>query len=274
MSWGFVRGQAYNRRRDIHDRFGGQQQGGIITPAKHNVIFIMTGKRGAEFGYDDIHHEDGRIDYFGEGQKGDMQMGRGNRALASHGVDGKDVLWFEKSYPDRLITFRGEYVCAGWRHGRSRDVDGNDRQAIIFELHPLDRVVEAVTVPSVEVDTSTPIQRLRDLAYAAATVAVAVGEVTRTVYQRSADVRNYVLARAQGYCQGCNQSAPFNRADGTPYLEPHHIRRVCDGGLDDPRFVIALCPNCHRRVHAGADGKAFNTALLALMPTIERSAWV
>ena len=90
-----------------------------------------------------------------------------------------------------------------------------------------------------------------------------------TIYQRSRDIRNYVLARAIGHCEGCKSPAPFTRKDGTPYLEPHHIRRVSDGGPDDPAFVVALCPNCHRRVHAGADGETYNAHLLEEMTTIE-----
>jgi 5-methylcytosine-specific restriction protein A len=91
----------------------------------------------------------------------------------------------------------------------------------------------------------------------------------RNVYKRSEDVRNYVLARAKGRCQGCVAPAPFLRADGSPYLEPHHVRRVSDGGPDHPAFVIALCPNCHRRVHAGADGAQYNLKLAELLKAIE-----
>jgi len=81
--------------------------------------------------------------------------------------------------------------------------------------------------------------------------------------------RAYVLGRAGGNCEGCKTLAPFVRKDGSPYLEPHHIRRVSDGGPDDPAFVIALCPNCHRRVHAGVDGASYNATLLASMTLIE-----
>src|SRR6266403_1029622 len=88
-------------------------------------------------------------------------------------------------------------------------------------------------------------------------------------HQRSEDVRAYVLRRAKGCCEGCQTAAPFVRKDGSPYLEPHHIRRVSDGGPDDPAFVIALCPNCHRRVHAGRDGTSYNASLLATMTLIE-----
>lgn len=38
------------------------------------------------------------------------------------------------------------------------------------------------------------------------------------------------------------------------YVEPHHTRRLTDGGPDDFHHVIALCPTCHRRVHYGTDG--------------------
>jgi hypothetical protein len=44
-------------------------------------------------------------------------------------------------------------------------------------------------------------------------------------------------------------------------LEPHHTRRVSDGGLDHPSSVAGICPNCHRRVHHGRDGKQYNLAL-------------
>lgn len=270
MSWGYVLGESYVRRTDIHDRYGGQRQGGIITPSKHNVIFIMTGKRGAEFGYDDRFYDDGRIDYFGEGQIGNMKLTNGNRSIANHVADGKDLLWFEKAYPERRVTFRGEYVCSGWRPGRSKDRNGDDRDAIIFELHPLDRVVEVADATPVVSDLA----RLRELAMTAAAPSTAVGTATRTVYARSAEVKAYVLARANGICQGCGNPAPFHRPDGSPYLEPHHIRRASDGGPDDPRYVIALCPNCHRRVHAGKDGPAFNEHLLRLMQKIEPRVWV
>jgi hypothetical protein len=44
MSWGFEEGRVYNRRADIHAKFGGQQQGGIITHAQHPLVIIITGE--------------------------------------------------------------------------------------------------------------------------------------------------------------------------------------------------------------------------------------
>ena len=74
------------------------------------------------------------------------------------------------------------------------------------------------------------------------------------VRMRSRAVRFYVLQRANGKCEGCGATAPFTTMDGRPYLEPHHIRRLTDGGPDDPRWVAGICPNCHRRAHYSRDG--------------------
>ncbi|MDY7081344.1 MAG: HNH endonuclease [Halobacteria archaeon] len=45
-------------------------------------------------------------------------------------------------------------------------------------------------------------------------------------------------------------------------MEVHHLHRHSDGGVDHPDNVIALCPNCHRRVHYGKDGDSFNQKLI------------
>jgi 5-methylcytosine-specific restriction protein A len=267
MPLGFERGSAYNRRQDIHARFGGQQQSGIITPTGAPVIFIISGKRGLEYGYDDRQHADGLIEYFGEGQKGDMTLTGGNKAIADHLANGKTLLFFEKEYPARHIIFKDEMICQGWHFEDGPDIAGTTRKAIVFELRPLDSVVHIADENVSPAIGSLDVLRAR--AFAAAKPSVSSTTVTRSVYERSADVRDYVLARSKGSCEGCGVAAPFLRTNGTPYLEPHHIRRVSDGGPDDPRFVIALCPNCHRRVHFGTDGVGYNTTLLSKMKAVE-----
>ena len=41
------------RRQDLHAEYGGQEQQGISTPADSNLIFLITGKSGRAYGYDD-----------------------------------------------------------------------------------------------------------------------------------------------------------------------------------------------------------------------------
>jgi 5-methylcytosine-specific restriction protein A len=269
MGWGFEIGRVYNRRNDIHGRFGGQQQGGIITPSQHPVVIIITGEEGLEHGYADRYRPDGAFEYFGEGQVGDMQLQRGNRAIAEHSAFGTSLLLFRKT--DDGLRFEGEMVYEGHHVERAPDRTGTERNAIVFELRPLEAITEAVeteTEPS-----GISLHDLRERAFAtASTVLQPSTQGMRNVYQRSRDVRDYVLARANGNCEGCTSPAPFSRSDGKPYLEPHHLRRLSDGGPDHPAHVIALCPNCHRRVHFGADGQTYNATLIAAMSAIEPEA--
>ncbi|WP_414681082.1 HNH endonuclease [Longimicrobium sp.] len=88
-------------------------------------------------------------------------------------------------------------------------------------------------------------------------------------YSRSTVVKAYVLRRANGICEGCRAPAPFEGVKGAPYLEPHHIRRRADDGPDHPRWVVALCPNCHARVHHGVDGQEYNKFLAGSVEHLE-----
>ena len=92
----------------------------------------------------------------------------------------------------------------------------------------------------------------------------------KVVYRaRSAAIRLYVLRRANGICEGCDQPAPFRRPDGTDYLEPHHTTKLSDEGPDHPEKVIALCPNCHRHAHSGEDAIKFNARLIKKLTKLE-----
>jgi len=78
--------------------------------------------------------------------------------------------------------------------------------------------------------------------------------VTTEYYLRSRDVVAEVLLRAAGVCERCGLPAPFVRkSDNTPYLEVHHIIQLAAGGKDTVENAIALCPNCHRKSHYGAE---------------------
>jgi len=82
----------------------------------------------------------------------------------------------------------------------------------------------------------------------------------QTLYERSKTVRDYVLMRASGVCECCSKAAPFERADGSPYLSASHDR-LSDGGLDHPKHAAAICPNCHREIHIGMNGSEKNKSL-------------
>lgn len=69
------------------------------------------------------------------------------------------------------------------------------------------------------------------------------------VYYRDPYLKELVKRIAEGKCQYCGSDAPFNDKNGNPYLEEHHVERLADGGKDMIDNVVALCPNCHRKMH-------------------------
>lgn len=72
-----------------------------------------------------------------------------------------------------------------------------------------------------------------------------------TNYRRDPKVKAWVLINANGFCECCNDPAPFTTVEGEPFLEVHHLRRLADGGSDTVSNSLALCPNCHREMHYG-----------------------
>ncbi|GAW94380.1 NUDIX domain-containing protein [Calderihabitans maritimus] len=263
------------KRKDIHDLFGGQRQGGISTPSRYPVIFLFSSKRGKEFGYQDGWKDDGLYYYTGEGQVGDMTFTRGNLAIKNHLKDGKDLFLFETE--GDLRRFIGRMSLVGYEEVTIPDIKGNLRKGILFKLIPQDASIEPEPLPYPEKYEKPEKRSFHDLRQAAFNAIKADGNVADSreakarYYFRSNIIASYVRNRAYGFCEACGKFAPFNTTNGQPYLEPHHIRRRSDGGPDRPEFMIALCPNCHRKAHHGADQKKFNQALLQKAQWIERS---
>jgi 5-methylcytosine-specific restriction enzyme A len=78
--------------------------------------------------------------------------------------------------------------------------------------------------------------------------------VSITQFQRDASVKAWVLRQANGNCECCSRAAPFTTTDGSPFLEVHHVRQLAEQGSDTITNAVALCPNCHRELHYGANG--------------------
>ncbi len=272
----FEPGRVY-RRDELHHEWGGttqlQHQGGILTPREVPLIVVVTGAEGQPFGYDDYWADDGVFHYIGAGQVGDMEFVRGNLALRDHADAGEDLHLFEQVAGG--LRYVGQFVCAGYDERENvPDRNGNPRRAIVFELVALDEQLAAPDMASPAPAGGDPrwsmgLDELRGRASRSVGHEPSSTEAKRKVYQRSGDLKVYVLRRAGGACEGCEQAAPFVTRAGRPYLEPHHTRRLSDGGPDDYHHVIALCPTCHRRVHHADDGDDYNATLRSKLTTIE-----
>jgi 5-methylcytosine-specific restriction protein A len=105
---GFEVERTYNRRRDIHAKFGGQQRrhyNAIEAP----FMFAITGASGRQHGYEDRWEADGSLRYFGERQVGDMKWERGNTAIRDHAANGRELFLLEVNAGG--LQFRGPFNC-------------------------------------------------------------------------------------------------------------------------------------------------------------------
>jgi 5-methylcytosine-specific restriction protein A len=268
-----VRGTTYFRK-ELQARYGGQLQSGIWTPANFPVVFLFSGDSGKAYGYHD-DWQDGVFLYTGEGQNGPMKFTGGNKAIRDHRIDGKDLLLFKDLGKGKGVRYEGIFERASWQIVPRPDRKKEIRDAIVFSLVPVSTDAHAdlsIPIDPTEKAPTPPLSKLRSAAYAAVTEPpphVNPIEARRNWYRRSEAVKKYVLARANGKCESCDQPAPFKKKEGTPYLEPHHTHRLADEGPDHPMWVGALCPNCHRRIHSGEDGKDWNLRLQERLKLME-----
>lgn len=269
----FVLNREYSRRDDIHGIFGGQQQGGISTPNSHPYVFLFTGGPGTAYGYEDRWIDEDCFTYTGEGQVGDMEFVRGNRAIRDHLQNGKALLLFETTGKGGPVVFRGQFFCQSWEYFQGPDVEDNLRRSIRFHLIRLgtDRSGGRRNGSATAPNASKSFAELRGKALAVGTEPLNSDSkvASRNYHERSDLVREYVLARANGICELTGRPAPFFRKDGSPYLEVHHTRMVSDEGPDHPLYVGAIHPAVHREIHYGINGEQLNQELLQKIARIE-----
>lgn len=263
----FVVGKEYQRKTELHDLYGGQRQGGISTPKDQPFIFIITSSSGEKHGYSDHFAPDGTFWYTGEGQVGDMTMDSGNKAIFEHAAQGKAIHLFEQSRKGH-VCYVGEAEYVDYHIETRPDTNGDMRKAFIFHLNINSSPEPLNTEPEGILHTEKPqkelagkdLQELRTAAISQASRSAPKTQRVASIAYRSTALKLYVAKRAQGICEGCNTTAPFETKSG-PYLEVHHLHRLADGGPDHPSNVVGICPNCHRRAHHAIDAHVFNEHL-------------
>ncbi len=130
----FERGKTYRRRTDLHARFGGNGQSGIAPCAEHPYVFLFSAPAGEQYGYEDGWLSTTQFAYTGEGQVGDMEMARGNRAIQRHAADGRELHLFEKTDRSGFYRYLGQFQYVSHQLRRGSDMDGEERSQIVFTL--------------------------------------------------------------------------------------------------------------------------------------------
>ncbi|WP_312909312.1 HNH endonuclease [Natronosalvus caseinilyticus] len=178
------------------------------------------------------------------------------------------VRWVDKACNEcgKTVWIRSTdfWVCRHCGHSKNLQSKVRNISEVPKESNAHD---EADAVADFE-DDSPDLATLRKRAGECASEAVDPVSATTQTYEGSDVVKTYVKARAEGKCEGCGEPA-FQNKSGDPYFHAHHINELSDGGPDRPDMVIALCPNCHCRVHHGEDGENYNEKLREWLADIE-----
>jgi len=232
------------------------------------VICTSGGRHGKRAGYEDGPQPDGSWRYFGQGEKGNQNPDSfANKLLV---LGDRSVLLFRTREPTAVevrqrgdyrkrYVFVGEFCVGSWDYF-TPDVGKRAGDKLLrFNFFPVQSLplCGSPMLPSLEEEVETFKRSLRDKLTLEGRPARRTSG-PREYFRRSEETRAYALLRAAGVCECCRRAAPFSTPYDSPFLEVHHLLRLADDGPDIPGNVCAICPNCHREIHYGKDGKTLN----------------
>lgn len=240
---------------ELARRFACSNMGGMRRSHKTNTLVLISDPYKGF--YTDTWH-DHILHYTGMGKTGDQSLDHAqNRTLANIPTNGVDAYLFEVFEPGEY-TFIGRVELHDDPYQADQaDSDGHPRRVWIFPLRlteghqppqPADQQLVAIDHAQQQQARKLSNQALARLAQRP-NRPTGPRAATTTIHQRDPYVAEYAKRRANGRCQLCRQPAPF-KVKNEPYLECHHIIWLSRGGPDTTSNTVALCPNCHRRVHA------------------------
>lgn len=240
---------------DIQRIFKCGARGGMRRSKKTNsLVLISDPTKGI---YKD-RWENGTLHYTGMGYRGNQNIGFSqNRTLAESENNGVNLFLFEVFEKKKYYYHGRAKLAEAPYQARQVDLDGDVRDVWIFPLTLVDNVnqggVPGYLVELKEDSDKKRVAKLSDDELKRGMQAVVQGGSNRRVvsnrYERSPYVSEYAKRRANGVCQLCGSVAPFEDKGGEPFLETHHIRWLAEGGEDTIQNTVALCPNCHRKMH-------------------------
>jgi 5-methylcytosine-specific restriction protein A len=247
-------GNHYNND-DICNTFLCAPQGGMRRSHKTNTLVLVANHTKS------LYEDEWKLDtmnYTGMGSKGDQSLEFSqNKTLSESNENGINVHFFEV-FTDKVYTYQGQVTLIDKPFQEVQDdEDGNSRSVWIFPLKRKDGSIPVIPKVNLDKTFERKIKKastltLEELKSKASKSPSKPGSrvATTITYQRDPNVVSYTLKRANGVCELCEQPAPFNKRNGEPYLEVHHVVQLAHGGEDTISNAVALCPNCHRKMHS------------------------
>lgn len=215
---GLIIGQSYSNDK-IAEVFKCAPQGEMRRSHTTNSLVLILDHTGKSV-YED-EWVGSTLYYTGMGSKGDQTIERTqNKTLANSNSNKVNIYLFETHQP-KLYTYTGIVKLVGKPY-TIYEKDSDNRKRLVYKF-PL-----KVTNKEFSVDEE---------------------QLKKTIREKEIKVQKLPFNElAQGICQLCEQPAPFKK-EGKPFLHSHHIEYLSNGGLDTIENCIAVCPNCHARIH-------------------------
>lgn len=229
-------------------------QGGMRRSLRTNSLVLISDHTKSL--YEDRWEGD-VIHYTGMGRVGNQSLDfHQNKTLAESDRNGVNVYLFEV-FREKEYIFMGQVDLAGKPYQEEQlDIENNLRLVWVFPLklrstEPIELTEELVESKNQYRERIAKRLSEKELEIRAKHARkIAVKRTTSTIaYERDPYVSEYAKRWANGICQLCDEEAPFKDKNGNPYLETHHIEWLSRGGKDTVYNTIALCPNCHKKMH-------------------------
>ena len=249
-----TKGQIVNNK-DLQAIFLCGPQGGMRRSHRTNALVIISDHTK---GYYKDKWENAILHYTGMGLTGDQSLVFAqNKTLAESASNSVSVFLFEV-FEEGKYVYQGPAQLAGKPYQETQP-DQNDKPRKVW-MYPLHLVDQDRPAPMDE-ETLRRIQTAEE--HKAARLSLdelkrrvelapkksGTREVISKQHDRNPYVAEYVKRRANGICELCSNPAPFMNKHKEPYLEEHHIIWLSKGSNDTVDNTVALCPNCHRKMH-------------------------
>ena len=238
-------------------------QGGMRKSNTTNTLVIVSNH--VESIYNDRWIGD-TLYYTGMGRDGDQDFEKAqNKTLFYSETNGVSVYLFEV-FKQKEYTFIGKVELNG-KPSYEEQLDENDkpRKVCIFPLKIVGGVQPFIKKEIIAQNEQAKIRKIKKLDDNSLLSLAKKGNsrpgtrnVTSVQYERNLAVVEYAKRMANGVCQLCQEDAPFLDLNKKPYLETHHIVWLSNGGEDTIENTIALCPNCHKKMHIVNDRNDVN----------------
>ena len=237
--------------QQLCDIFKCSPQGGMRKSNTTHTLVLITNH--VESVYSDVWNND-VLNYTGMGQTGDQSLDfMQNKTLNEIDSNGISVHYFEV-FKEKEYTYSGRLIKAASPY-QTQQYDANQvlRKVWVFPLKLTENKLPNRIFSNYKKAKEEQVHKykLDKLLNKIIKQNKKPGkrDIVTPQYIRSAELAEFIKRKAKGKCDLCDNPAPFLTKDNIPYLECHHIIWLSEGGEDSIENTVALCPNCHRKMH-------------------------